>query len=57
MTSQDIGERSVNRDFREVRGAIEHSKQLVERMATESDFVEGVAAFPEKRFPRWSGKP
>ena len=41
---------------RDVRAAVEHSKQLVERMATESDFAEGVAAFTEKRPPRWSGK-
>jgi enoyl-CoA hydratase/carnithine racemase len=42
---------------RNVRAAVEHSKQLVERMATEPDFAEGVAAFTEKRLPRWAGKP
>ena len=42
---------------REVRDAVENSKRLVERMATEPDFAEGVAAFTEKRLPRWAGKP
>jgi enoyl-CoA hydratase/carnithine racemase len=39
---------------RDAATAVENSNKLVERMATEPDFAEGVAAFIEKRLPRWS---
>jgi len=39
---------------RDVAAAVRNSQELVERMATEPDFAEGVAAFMEKRPPRWS---
>ena len=39
---------------RDVRAAIVHATEQLERMATEPDFVEGVTAFVEKRLPRWS---
>jgi enoyl-CoA hydratase/carnithine racemase len=41
---------------RDVRAAVEHSKALVDRMATEPDFAEGVAALTKKRLPQWSEK-
>jgi len=39
---------------RDVRAAVAHSREQLERMTTEPDFAEGVAAFMEKRPPRWS---
>lgn len=39
---------------RDVRAAVAHSREQLERMTTEPDFAEGVAAFMEKRLPRWS---
>jgi enoyl-CoA hydratase/carnithine racemase len=47
--------RQIYADFhRDVASAVRESKELVERMATEPDFAEGVAAFVEKRPPRWA---
>jgi len=39
---------------RDVAAAVRASNGLVPRMTTEPDFAEGVAAFVEKRTPRWS---
>jgi enoyl-CoA hydratase/carnithine racemase len=39
---------------RDVRSAVADAAALVERMATEPDFAEGVSAFLEKRLPRWA---
>lgn len=41
---------------RDVGTAVRESQALVERMTTEPDFAEGVAAFTEKRAPRWNKK-
>ena len=46
--------RQIYRDLhRDVRAAIADSVALVERMVTEPDFTEGVAALVEKRLPQW----
>ena len=37
----------------DVGGAVAESERLLERMATEADFREGVAAWKEKRPPRF----
>jgi enoyl-CoA hydratase/carnithine racemase len=39
---------------RDVRSAVADAVALVERMATEPDFAEGVSALLEKRLPRWA---
>ena len=39
---------------RDVRSAVADAAALLERMATEPDFVEGVSAFLQKRLPHWS---
>jgi len=38
---------------RDVHSAVADATALLERMATEPDFAEGVSAFLEKRLPRW----
>lgn len=40
---------------RDVRAAVEDSNALIRTMTKENDYAEGVAAFLEKRPPRWSG--
>jgi len=37
-----------------VRSAVADAAALVERMATEPDFAEGVSALLEKRLPQWA---
>ena len=39
---------------RDVRSAVAHATEQLERMATEPDFVDGVSAFLQKRPPRWA---
>ena len=41
---------------RDVASAVDASRGHIERMVKEPDFAEGVAAFMEKRPPRWSKK-
>ena len=52
--SLKVTKRQIYADLhRDVRSAVEHSREQLERMAIEPDFAEGVAAFLEKRPPRW----
>lgn len=39
---------------RDAKSAVEHSNTLIRKMTKEGDYAEGVAAFLEKRPPRWS---
>jgi enoyl-CoA hydratase/carnithine racemase len=41
---------------RDVGSAVREADALLERMTTEEDYREAVAAFTEKRPPRWSGR-
>lgn len=41
---------------RDVGSSVREADALLERMMTEPDYREGVAAFSEKRKPRWSGR-
>ena len=41
---------------RDVGSAVAEATALLERMATEPDFAEGVAAFFQKRLPQWGKK-
>ena len=41
---------------RDLASAVVDSEALVSRMMQEPDYAEGVAAFLEKRAPRWTGQ-
>jgi enoyl-CoA hydratase/carnithine racemase len=52
--SLKITKRQIYSDLhRDVRSAVADAAALLERMATEPDFAEGVSAFLEKRLPQW----
>ncbi|MEM9033291.1 MAG: enoyl-CoA hydratase-related protein [Actinomycetota bacterium] len=40
---------------RGVGDSVRHADRLLDEMATDADFAEGVAAFQERRPPRWTG--
>ncbi|HEX7036245.1 MAG TPA: enoyl-CoA hydratase-related protein [Pseudomonadales bacterium] len=47
----------IYRDLhRDIASAVEDSEELLRRMMRQSDYAEGVAAFLEKRPPRWRGR-
>lgn len=47
----------IYRDLhRDVAAAVDNSEALIRRMMTEDDYAEGVAAFLQKRPPRWGGR-
>jgi enoyl-CoA hydratase/carnithine racemase len=53
--SLKVTKRQIYADLhRDVRSAVVYSREQIERMMTEPDFREAVAAFLEKRLPRWS---
>jgi enoyl-CoA hydratase/carnithine racemase len=53
--SLKITKRQIYTDLhRDVRSAVAYSREQLERMMTEPDFREAVAAFLEKRLPRWA---
>ncbi|MCE2486624.1 MAG: hypothetical protein J4F42_14000, partial [Desulfurellaceae bacterium] len=40
---------------RDAKSAVDNAGSLIRDMTTQADYAEGVAAFVEKRPPRWSG--
>ena len=40
---------------RDAKSAVDSAGSLIRDMTTQADYAEGVAAFVEKRPPRWSG--
>jgi enoyl-CoA hydratase/carnithine racemase len=39
----------------DVGAAVRHADDMLDRMMREPDYKEGVAAYTEKRPPRWTG--
>lgn len=53
--SLKVTKRQIYADLhRDVHSAVGYAREQLERMMTEPDFREAVAAFLEKRLPRWS---